>query len=153
MKIGLFGPLFLLLPLAVTVTAMLSCAENKVNMDKVSGMLLQQVELRRQQIAEPDDERLKLMKELKMYVQDLKTQRIFIYVKEYLTAEQQEDLASIGINIHMDSWIPPIGNHPYGFLIADMPVEQLEILAARDYIVRLDTAEREIVPQCQIEYK
>jgi len=130
---------------------MISCTENKGYMDKVSGMLLQQVELRKQQIAAPDDARLTLMKGLNMYLQDLKTQRIFIYVNEYLTQEEQEYLASIGIKIHADSWIPPVGNHPYGFLIADMPVEKLESLAARDYIIRLDTAEREAVPQCQIE--
>jgi hypothetical protein len=153
MNIRLFGLLFVVLLLAMIAAATLSCAESKDNTDKVSGVLLHQLELRRQQVEAPDEERLKQMKEMNMILSDIKTQRIFIYVKEHLTPEQEKDLAAIGVKIHPDSWIPPVGNHPYGFFIADMPIEKLETLAAKDYIIRLDTAEREVVPQCQIDGK
>jgi hypothetical protein len=54
------------------------------------------------------------------------------------------------VNVHADSWIPPVGSHPLGFFIADMPADKLEALAARDYVDKLDTAERQSLPQCPV---
>jgi len=119
-------------------------------MGKVSGALLQQVELRRDQIASPDAERLKQMQDMGMSAGDLDKQIVFIYVKEPLSTAQAEDLSALGVNVHADSWIPPVGSHPLGFFIAEMPVDKLEALAARDYVARLDTAERQSLPQCPV---
>jgi hypothetical protein len=134
----------------VTVIGMASCVEKMDCMNKVSSTLLQQVELRREQIVSPNTERLKQMRDMGMSSGDLKTQPIFIYVKEPLSTLQSEDLRTIGVNVHIDTWIPPVGSHPLGFFIAEMPVDKLEALAARDYISRLDTAERQSLPQCPV---
>ena len=53
----------------------------------------------------------------------------------------------MGITPYPDSWIPPVGAHPTGFIMADMPINKLEALAEKDYVVRLDTAERVLEPQ------
>ena len=47
----------------------------------------------------------------------------------------------------MDSWIPPVGAHLTGYIIADMPVDALDELVEREYIIKLDTAERLLEPQ------
>ena len=69
-----------------------------------------------------------------MVLADIKTQRVYIYVKDLLTADQEKELAEMGVSIHTDTWIPPVGNHPYGFFIAEVPVDRIEMLAAKDYI-------------------
>jgi hypothetical protein len=145
-----YGIAAVLVFLLVTAAATLACAEKMDYMSKVSSTLLQQVELRREQIATPTAERLKQMQDMGLSTADLDKQLVFIYVKEPLSIAQAEDLSALGVIVHADSWIPPVGSHPLGFFIAGMPVDTLEALAARDYVARLDTAERQSLPQCPV---
>jgi subtilisin family serine protease len=78
---------------------------------------------------------------------DLRREKVFLYFTEQPTAAQLNELASLGVTAYPDSWIPPVGNHPAGFIIAEMPVEALEALAAKSYIVSLDTAEQKLYCQ------
>jgi len=134
----------------VASTGAISCGAKTDHMSKISSTLLEQVELRREQIASPDDERLKQMQDMGLSMGNLEKQLVFIYVNDQLTLEQVEDLRALGVNVHADSWIPAVGSHPLGFFIAEIPVDKLEELAARDYIIRLDTAERQSLPQCPV---
>ena len=52
-------------------------------------------------------------------------------------------LSSLGVTVYPESWIPPVGNHPNGFILAEMPVDKLDGLAAKSYVIALDTAEKE----------
>jgi hypothetical protein len=142
-----------ILPLLITLViaaAIASCTAKVDYKSKMSGALLEQVQLRREQIASPDDQRLKQMQDLGLSLVKLDRQLVYIYVNEPLSIGQIEDLRASGINIHEDSWIPAVGNHPLGFFIADLPVDRLEYLAARDYMIRLDTAERRSLPLCPV---
>jgi hypothetical protein len=145
-----YGMVAVLMLMLVTIIGMVSCVDEMDYRSKVSGTLLQQVELRREQILSPNAERLKQMQDIGMSTGDLKKQPVFIYVKEPLSAAQSDDLSALGVNMHTDSWIPPVGSHPLGFFIAEMQVDKLEALASRDYISRLDTAERQSLPQCPV---
>ncbi|RPJ60782.1 MAG: hypothetical protein EHM12_05900 [Dehalococcoidia bacterium] len=136
----------ILLSLPVMLAGSLSCSDKPDAMNKVSGSLLQQVEMRRQQVASPSEQRLKQMQDMGMDTSDVKVQRVFIYLKETLTSSQEKELATMGVRIHPDTWIPPVGNNPTGFLIAEIPVDKLETLARADFIVRLDTAEKRAYP-------
>jgi subtilisin family serine protease len=77
----------------------------------------------------------------------LSTQRIFIYLTEPPGQPQIEELEALGLSLYLDSWIPPVGSHPQGFIIADMPIDKLEKLASKDFVVRLNSAERLAQPQ------
>jgi len=126
---------------------MTSCGIVATPKEKASSLLLFQIELRQQQIAEPTAERLEQMKAMGMRVDDLEIQRIFIHLTKELNSSQVEELEAIGITLYLDSWIPPVGAHPTGFILADMPIDRLEELVEKDYVVRLDTAERVLEPQ------
>jgi len=126
---------------------MTSCGIVATPKEKASSLLLSQIELRQQQIAEPTAERLEQMKAMGMRVDDLEIQRIFIHLTKELNSSQVEELEAIGITLYLDSWIPPVGAHPTGFILADMPIDRLEEVASKDYVVRLDTAERVLEPQ------
>ncbi len=117
------------------------------NDEKVSSQLLAQVNLKKEQIANPTPDRLELMKNMGLRIDNLEIQRIFIHLSQELNPPQIEELEDIGVTLYLDSWIPPVGAHPTGFLIADMPIDKLEELARKDYVVRLDTAEQMLEPQ------
>jgi hypothetical protein len=138
---------FLVSLILVSVIASLSCTENAVTKTKASSALLVQVALRQQQQATPTAERLQQMQTLGMRTDYLGTQRIFIYLAQQLTPAQITELTGLGITIYPDSWIPPLANHPNGFVLADMPVDKLDALAAKDYVIKLDTAEQQLQPQ------
>jgi hypothetical protein len=109
---------------------------------KASGLLFKQIRLREKQIADPRADRLEQMKASGMSVENLSIQRIFIYFTQKPTAVQVKELQDLGIILYMDSWIPPVGTHPAGFIVADMSVDKLDDLASKDYVVRIDTAEQ-----------
>lgn len=69
-------------------------------------------------------------------------QQIFIHSEEMLTSSQIEELQEMGVTVYQKSWISPVGAHPTGFIVADMPVDKLDELSAKDYVATLDTAER-----------
>ena len=124
-----------------------SCGETDMTKEKASSLLLTQINLREEQIAHPTPERLEMMKSMGMRVENLEIQRIFIHLEQAPNTSQVEEIQAMGIILYLDSWIPPVGAHPTGFITADMPVDKLEALAEKDYVVKLDTAERQLEPQ------
>jgi len=132
---------FLLLP-------SVSCSDTEeTTSEKISGLLLAQVNLRMEQLDDPTTDRLNMMKGMGMMVDNLDTQRIFIHLERELNDAQVKELQDMGLTLYLDSWIPPVGAHPTGFIIADMPVDVLGELADKEYVVNLDTAERQLQPQ------
>jgi subtilisin family serine protease len=77
----------------------------------------------------------------------LNLERVFIYFSEQPGPAQIDELISLGIKPYPETWLPPVGNHPYGFILADMPIDRLGNLAGKNYVTRIDTAERQV--QCQ----
>ena len=125
----------------------LSCTKDSVIKTKASSALLAQVALRQQQLSAPTSERLNQMQSMGMKTENIGIQKIFIYLAQQLTTAQTGELASLGITIYPGSWIPPVGNHATGFVLADMPVAKLDTLTAKNYVVKLDTAETKSEPQ------
>ena len=123
--------------------------EEEIVNEKVSSLLLMQVDLREAQIAAPTAERLRQMQAMGMRTEDLASQRIFIHLSQELTQSQLEELQDLGITVYVDSWIPPVGAHPTGYILADMPIDKLYDLAARDYVIRLNTAEELLQPYAE----
>jgi len=127
---------------------LVSCLDTKETAnEKISSLLLTQVNLKKEQIKNPNDERLNLIKEMGMRLDNLENQLIFIHLERKLNEAQVTELQNIGLILHMDSWIPPVGAHLTGYIIADMPVDALDELVEREYIIKLDTAERVLEPQ------
>jgi len=127
---------------------LLSCLDNKeIAHEKISSALLTQVNLKKELIEHPTEERLNLIKEMGMKADNLENQLVFIHFKQKLAESQVTELKNMGLILHMDSWIPPRGAHITGYIIADMPVDALDELAKKEYIIKLDTAERVLEPQ------
>jgi hypothetical protein len=136
--------------IAILIMVPFSCTGNSPGASKISAMLLIQVNLRKAQIAGPTSERLAQMQGQGMDVAVLDMQKIYIYTAVQFTPEQVSELQSLGIQVFLNSWIPPVDNHPAGFYLADMPVDKLAELAAKDFVVSLDTAETSFQPQSDV---
>jgi subtilisin family serine protease len=68
---------------------------------------------------------------------------VFIYMNSKPDAAQMAEMASLGITAYADSWIPPVGVHPQGYITALVPAGKVGSLASRSYVVRLDSAEKQ----------
>ena len=129
------------------LTLPISCTDTgTVTSEKISSLLLTQVNLKKEQIDNPTTERLNMMRQMGMAVDNLENQRIFIHLERELDEPQVKELQDMGLTLYLDSWVPPVGAHPTGYIIADMPVDVLGELAEVEYIIRLDTAEQQLQP-------
>jgi hypothetical protein len=114
---------------------------------KASSLLLRQISLRQAQLTSPSPQRLAQMQSLGMDTRNLNIQRIYIYLNQQLDSAQTAELQALGLILYLDSWLPPVGQHPTGFILADLPVDKLVALDSKDYVIRLDTAETQLKPQ------
>ena len=70
-------PLISILPVSCTDTETIAS-------EKISGLLLTQVNLKKEQIDKPTTDRLNMMKQMGMMVDNLENQRIFIHLQREL---------------------------------------------------------------------
>ncbi len=80
-------------------------------------------------------------------VQEASQQKVFLHSAARLSPSQLADLQSLGAAVYPDSWIPPVGNHPTGFVYAEAPVGRILDVAAKEYVSFVETAEVEIKAQ------
>jgi hypothetical protein len=124
----------------------LVAGEVEIGLTKATSRLLLQISLRRQQLADPTPERLEQMQAMGMNTEDLRIQRIFIHFTQEPMAEQLDELEALGITPYPDSWIATAGGPSAGFMVADMPIDKLDELMGKAYIIQLDSAEQELEP-------
>lgn len=120
--------------------------EVEIETTKATSLLLRQVELRQQQLDHPTPERLEQMQAMGMDTENLEIQRIFIHLAQEPTAEQLDELEAMGITTYPDSWIPSAQGSSTGFMVADMPIDKLNQLTGKSYIVQLDSTEQPSEP-------
>ena len=117
-----------------------SCSDTETTaIEKISSLLLTHVNLKKEQLS--------MMRQMGMMVDNLENQRIFIHLERERDESQVKELQNMDLILYLHSWIPPVGAHPTGYIIADMPIGVLEELTEVDYIIRLDTAEQQLQPQ------
>ena len=120
--------------------------EVEIETTKATSLLLMQINLRQQQLAYPTPERLEQMQAMGMRIEDLEMQRVFIRLTQEPTAEQIDELEAMGIIPYPDSWIPSAEGPSAGFLVADMPIDKLDEMAGKAYIIQIDSAEQALEP-------
>ncbi|MEN8614415.1 S8 family serine peptidase [Dehalogenimonas sp. THU2] len=127
-------------------------ARDQVLGQKISGLLSAQIEAKKQikslgglaaaQASQSADGVAGILQSAGLQVESVDRQKIFLYSSRMPDAAQVAELEALGVIVYLDSWIPPVGAHPDGFLIADMPVDRLSDISAKSYVRHLDTAER-----------
>ena len=114
---------------------------------KVSGLLQIQIQIKNSYMEQPTTERLNAMRKMGMKTEEADKQLVYIHLKRKLNTSQIASLKKIGVTIYEDTWVPPLENHPTGYLIASIPIDRLYDLARKTFVIRLETAEKMLLPK------
>ncbi len=114
---------------------------------KISGLLRLQIQLRKSYREQPTSERIKAMQRMGIKTAEIDKQLVYIHVKRKLNSTNIASLKKIGITVYEDSWIHPLKNHPTGYVTASMPIDRLYDVARKPFIIRLETAEKVLLPK------
>ncbi|HHT9112577.1 MAG: S8 family serine peptidase [Planctomycetes bacterium] len=114
---------------------------------KISGLLQLQIQLKKSYREQPTSERIKAMQRMGMKTAEIDKQLVYIHLKRKLSPSRVASLKEIGVIVHEDSWIPPVKNHPTGYIIASIPIDRLYDVARKSFIIKLETAEQMLLPK------
>jgi subtilisin family serine protease len=90
----------------------------------------------------------KYLKQLNPGIEDEKLDNIIltIYFDEKPAPSELNSIENIGVKLFPESWIPAMQNHPYGFMIAKVPVDKVNILLSENAVVKIGSAETLLEP-------
>jgi subtilisin family serine protease len=71
---------------------------------------------------------------------------VVIYFDDYPSGNEISELEALGINCFVNTWIPPLANHPYGFILAKLPPSQLNNALSKSFIKKMDSSTHEAYP-------
>ena len=114
---------------------------------KISGLLQLQIQLRKSYRDQPTSERIKAMQRMGIKTAEIDKQLVYIHLKRKLSPSRIASLKEIGVIVYEDSWVPPLENHPTGYIIASMPIDRLYDVARKSFVTRLETAEQVLLPK------
>jgi subtilisin family serine protease len=127
----------------------IQAADLKIQGSKISSFLAFRIEMKKQ-MKQSEESRVEMpsadIQSLGEMTR-LGNEKVFIYFTKPPTTKQVNELGALGVEVYPDSWIPPIGDFPTGFVLADIPIENIDSVAARNYIHRIDSAEQLSEPQ------
>lgn len=67
---------------------------------------------------------------------------VILYFDEYPTSDQIDELEQLGVEMFFDTWTLPVDDHPLGFFIASLPLENLGKIVELVAVKKIDSAER-----------
>jgi len=76
-----------------------------------------------------------------------KTIQVVIYLEHYPSMADLVSFQSVGLNYIENSWTPPVYDHPYGFILAELKVDNFINALALDIVKKIDSAEQLSFPQ------
>ena len=108
--------------------------KNKTKLGKLDHNLVEQIKLKQKYMLLKDNKKdisiekkknstISALKMLGSNINEPSTQKVILYVDHKLTEREIKELEEFGANINKNSWIPPIGTHPYGFYTGSIPAD------------------------------
>ena len=76
-----------------------------------------------------------------------KFMQVVIYLDQYPSIAELDSFRSLGLNYIENSWTPPVYDHPFGFILADLNTINFIDVLALDFVKRIDSAEQLSLPQ------
>ncbi|MCS7054030.1 MAG: S8 family serine peptidase, partial [Ignavibacterium sp.] len=71
---------------------------------------------------------------------------VAIYFKEKPSNNQILEIENLGIECYLNSWTPPLNNHPFGFIVAKLPTYKFINLLTIESVQKLSTLEHQHYP-------
>ncbi len=113
---------------------------------KMSALLQYQLALKQAYLANPSIGIAEALSATAGSRWDPRRQRMFVYLRGAPSSAWTQRAQSLGFTVYPETWTPPVGIHPHGFVLAAGPIQQVAAFAALDDVVRLDTAEQVLRP-------
>ncbi len=90
----------------------------------------------------------KYLKQLNPGIEDEKLDHILltIYFDEKPAPSELNRIENIGVELFPESWIPAMQNHPYGFMIAKVPIDKVNTLLSENSVIKVGSAETLLEP-------
>ena len=85
--------------------------------------------------------------------QDADGAMVVVYMLDVPSGANLKVLEKMGVTIYPETWTPPVGKHPWGFVLAKLPPLKHADVLALPFIKRMDSAERILQPQNNAAYK
>jgi len=120
-------------------------ADEDVNhWSKMEGVLQAQLSAKKKILEDGSRRELDLMAKNRVGVDDSdpSRQKVFLHFRSYPGPGELSELKGLDVKVYEDTWIPPLENHPTGFMIADLSVSRALEVADLDFIARMSSAEK-----------
>jgi len=120
-------------------------ADEDVNhWSKMEGVLQAQLSAKKKFLEDGSRRELDLMAKNRVGVDDSdpSRQKVFLHFRSYPGPGELSELKGLDVKVYEDTWIPPLENHPTGFMIADLSVSRALEVADLDFIARMSSAEK-----------
>ncbi len=78
---------------------------------------------------------------------------VVVYMLDVPSGANLKVLDKLGVTVYPETWTPPVGKHPWGFILAKLPPLKHADVLALPFIKRMDSAERILQPQNNAAYK
>lgn len=115
--------------------------------DKIDGLIYVHQAEKRKKAKETTAAFKKRLAESGLSREYLESELCAFYTRKRLTQEQIEDLRSQNIEVFSHFWVPPVqGKHPFGYHLARVPYNRLELVEIDNRVVKLDSAEMAFRP-------
>jgi subtilisin family serine protease len=114
--------------------------------EKMGALLSYQITLKQEYLAHPDISVAQALSASAGTHWDPKRQRLFLYLKVSPGLRFLQQIQALGITAYPETWVPAVGIHPMGVMLAEAPMQQVRELASLEDVVRLDTAEQVFWP-------
>ncbi|MCG6913777.1 S8 family serine peptidase, partial [bacterium BMS3Abin03] len=73
--------------------------------------------------------------------------QVVIYLQNYPTHEQVDKFKSLGLTCYLNTWTPPVYDHPLGFFFAELPSDKLINVLSLNFVKKIDESEQLSFPQ------
>jgi subtilisin family serine protease len=67
---------------------------------------------------------------------------VIIYFDSYPSTEQIQELENLGVSLYFNTWTPPLENHPFGFMVASIPMNNIQKIIELSSVKKIDSGER-----------
>lgn len=71
---------------------------------------------------------------------------VIVYQESFPTQSESDQYISAGVNPFIETWTPPLPNHPFGFFIAQLSPEKINDALSLPFLAKLDYADAQSYP-------
>ena len=119
-----------------------SSVAQAVSVDKISPQILAHQKAKQRPVGIPHSKHAALLVAQGLNTNNLAGEDCALYTSNQLSQPEIEQLATNGIAVIPGLWIPPVaGKHPFGYYLATVNYQRLDVIRADAHFVRLESTE------------